>query len=225
METDCSNAHDPGPAVRTHAHSHAPPRVARCRLLPDFAALNSAPPGRDQGLPWPRTAATPPAQPKHTFRSYIAPRKYQEPLKGSLCRSLVNDYLSGCLISPNLPQAHPQRASGRLSQVGDGGGAQGASEPQRTVTKSLCRGPHLASKPFLSFSTPPGTPFLLRMSAPLGSSPSPKSLSDFPAPPLRLLSASILSPASSQRVPSPFSLGRPRFKAASLHHYIALTWY
>lgn len=225
METDCSNARGPVPAIRTHAHSHAPPRVARCRLLPDFAALNTAPPGGDHRLPCPRTAATPPAQLKHTFRPYITPREYQEPLKGSLCRSLVNEYLSGCLISPNLPQAHPQCVSGRISQVGDGGRAWGANEPQRTVTKSLCGGPHVASKPFLSFSAPPETLFLLRMSAPLRSSPSPKSLSDFPAPPFRLLSASILSPASFQHVPSAYSLRRPRFKAASLHHYVALTWY
>lgn len=69
----------------------------------------------------------------------------------------------------------------------------------RTATKSLFRGPHVASNPFLSLSAPsaavplPGlctAPFL------------PKSLSDFPAGPYRPLSAPILSPAGYQHVPS-----------------------
>ena len=75
METDCSNTRDPGRATRaqarTHAYSHAPPRVAHCRLLPDFPAPNTVPPGRDRGFLWPRAEITLPHLLKHTHSDPI----------------------------------------------------------------------------------------------------------------------------------------------------------
>lgn len=67
--------------TRARTHSHAPPRVARCRLLPDFPAPNSAPLGRGHGLQSPSTGTTPPAQlHTHTCRPYAAPGGCREPL-------------------------------------------------------------------------------------------------------------------------------------------------
>lgn len=54
-------------------------------------------------------------------------------------------------------------------------------------------GPHVASNPFLSLLALAAAQFLHPISAPLPSSPSPKSLNDFPAGRSRPLSASILS--------------------------------
>lgn len=49
-----------------HARAHAPPRVARGILLPDFPAQSTSPPGPAHGFRWPRSDTTPPTALQHT---------------------------------------------------------------------------------------------------------------------------------------------------------------
>lgn len=202
-----------------HTRAHTPRRELQAA---DFC-LTSQPktfhlPGQNTDSFGPE-ATTPLHRPAtHTFRFYITSPGCRVPLKGSPGSSRANDYLPGCLICPNLLLARLKQAALGPSQVGEGGGAWGASEPQRTATKSVfrrtARSLQPLPEPFGSSSSPVPPPDLCT-AALLPFTQIPQRFSSWPFQATFCIHP--LSPDGSQHVAShTHSLQRPRFKALTI---------